>query len=991
MKLLLLFFGVVFYAYGADAFSPVTLQLQWKHQFQFAGYYIAKEKGFYREAGLDVTIHEYSDGIDPVEDVSTGKTAFATGRSSLILEQDKDILLLAAIFQSSPFVLQAVDNGTIHSLKDIKNKKVMVSSSLADLASITAMLKLEGITEYDFQAVKHSYNPQDLIDGNVDFMSSYISNEPFILSERGISSVIFDPRDYGFDFYGDILFTSKAYAKAHPEIVEKFYRATLQGWKYAFNHISETANLIYRKYNTQHKSKRALRYEGKVLKKLAFREGVPFGKIEPVRLREIANTYRLLGIESGLQKEYSDMVYQPSSDYMIALDKQEKSFLKKHEKLTLCVKSDWIPLEEVKEGKYIGMGDDLLDEIEKMGIPPFKIKAIPDVTEGIFKLRNGGCDMLSMVPHKISLSQEHNSTLNVTDHVFSFPLVIATQRDEPYITTMKSLLHQKIAVLKGYGFKKRVEKYGLVSDVVEVENAAKGLEMVDRGEVYGYIDILPSVNYMIQKLYIGNLKINRSIDDEVRFGFGVSKKYPELYSILQKAIHAIDLETREEIVREWMHNEMPEENILKRVWKWLVVIGIVQLLFLYHYHLSIQKNKALQLSLKELSTMMESMIEGILIFDKDGICLRTNKVASRLFGYTHGEMVGKHASEFVSSHSKEMVREKMKVDDQAPYEGKVLRKDGTEFDGLLRGKNIRWKGEQIRVSTVIDISEMKQLQYDLEMLNSNLEEKVRQQVEDMRYKDRIMLQQSKLASMGEMIGAIAHQWRQPLNILNINIQNLDDDFEDGLIDRKFVDEFIEENSKIIRFMSKTIDDFRNFYRIDKVKECFFVKEAIEMTTSIHKAQLQHHKINFSITGEDFCITGYKREFQQVILNLVNNASDAIRRRRRDGGMIEIILDKESVTVKDNGGGIDSELIDRIFEPYFTTKVQGEGTGIGLYIAKVIIEKNMGGKLDVVNVEDGAAFKITLEGACRLYNAKNGTRNQKKCMLEHVSEDAALLV
>jgi PAS domain S-box-containing protein len=991
MKLLLLLFTTVFVCYGAAAPSQIRLQLQWKHQFQFAGYYVAKERGFYREAGLDVTIDEYKDGIDPVEDVLTGKTAFATGRSSLILEHDKDILLLAAIFQSSPFVLQAVDNGTIHSLKDIKNKKVMISASLADLASITAMLKSEGITEYDFQAVKHSCNPQDLIDGNVDFMSSYISNEPFILKERGIASVIFDPKDYGFDFYGDILFTSKTYAKAHPDIVEKFYRATLQGWKYAFNHIDETANLIYRKYNTQHKSKAALRYEGKVLKKLAFRNGVPFGKIEAIRLREIANTYRLLGIESGLQKEYASMIYQPSSDYTIALDQEEKSFLKKHKKLTLCVKPNWIPLEEVKQGKYMGMGAELLNEIEKTGIPSFKIKEISDVAEGVFLLQNGGCDMLSMVPQKISSVKEYNNTLTVTDNIFSFPLVIATNRDEPYITAMQSLLHRKIAVLKGYGFKKRVAKYGLVSDIVEVESAAKGLEMVDRGEVYGYIDILPSVNYMIQKLYIGNLKINRAIDDEVKFGFGVSKKYPQLSSVLQKAIHAIDLERREEIVRKWMHNEKPEENILKRVWKWLVLIGIVQILFLYHYHLSIRKNRALELSLKELSTMMESMIEGILIFDKDGICLRTNKVASRLFGYAHGEMIGKHASEFISPYSKELVREKMKIDDQAPYEGKVLRKDGSEFDGLLRGKNILWKGEQIRVSTVIDISEMKQLQYDLEMLNSNLEEKVRQQVEDMRQKDRIMLQQSKLASMGEMIGAIAHQWRQPLNILNINIQNLDDDFEDGLIDRKFVDEFIEENSKIIQFMSKTIDDFRNFYRIDKVKECFYVKEAIEMTTSIHKAQLQHHKINFSISGEDFCITGYKREFQQVILNLVNNASDAIRRTRRDGGMIEIILDKRSVTVKDNGGGINPELIDRIFEPYFTTKVQGEGTGIGLYIVKVIIEKNMGGRLDVVNTGDGAAFKITLEGVCRLYDVKNGKRNQKKCMLEHVSEDAALLV
>ena len=253
---------------------------------------------------------------------------------------------------------------------------------------------------------------------------------------------------------------------------------------------------------------------------------------------------------------------------------------------------------------------------------------------------------------------------------------------------------------------------------------------------------------------------------------------------------------------------------------------------------------------KSFKMLMESTIEGIIIFDDHGMCLKCNKVAANMFGYQVKEMAGIHASKLICEESVYLVKEKMKIYNQTPYEAKVRRKDGSCFSGLLRGRNIFYNGRKIRVSTVIDISEIKQLQYDLEALNYNLEEKVAQQVEDIRQKDQMLLHQSKLASMGEMIGAIAHQWRQPLNALNINIQNLDDDFDDGLIDKAFIDDFIHHNSQIIQFMSKTIDDFRNFYRIDKVKECFSVKEAVKVTTSMQSAKLKHYSITLNITGKD---------------------------------------------------------------------------------------------------------------------------------------------
>jgi signal transduction histidine kinase len=228
-----------------------------------------------------------------------------------------------------------------------------------------------------------------------------------------------------------------------------------------------------------------------------------------------------------------------------------------------------------------------------------------------------------------------------------------------------------------------------------------------------------------------------------------------------------------------------------------------------------------------------------------------------------------------------------------------------------------------------------------------------------RKKDKLLQEQAKLAAMGEMIGAIAHQWRQPLNALNINIQNLDDDYAEDLIDAKFIDEYIETQTHIIQFMSQTIDDFQNFFKINKTKTNFSIKNAIEKTISIQSAQLKNNSISIQIVGEDFLIKTYESEFKQVILNLISNAKDAILTNTIESGTIIIDIKDKTITISDNGGGIPEDILDRVFEPYFTTKEQGGGTGIGLYMSKMIIERSMHGTLQAYNSKDGANFVISL--------------------------------
>ncbi len=251
--------------------------------------------------------------------------------------------------------------------------------------------------------------------------------------------------------------------------------------------------------------------------------------------------------------------------------------------------------------------------------------------------------------------------------------------------------------------------------------------------------------------------------------------------------------------------------------------------------------------------------------------------------------------------------------------------------------------------------------------------------------ERILVHQSRLAAMGEMIGAIAHQWRQPLNAVNAVIQDLKDAYEYGALDRNYLDRSVKNAMQQIQFMSKTIDDFRNFFRPDKMKTPFDVKQAAGEVLTLVSSQLAGKDISYRIvchvhnkTFENFTapvipcgamtILGYENEMKQVFLNLINNAKDAILNCRERGlmgpgvkGLITVAFehpgDRVVINVTDNGGGIPADILDRIFEPYFSTREPGHGTGIGLYMSKMIIENNMGGRLTARNVDGGAAFRI----------------------------------
>lgn len=291
--LLLLLFLLSLPGYGNE---PVNIRLQWKHQFEFAGFYAAKERGFYRDAGLEVTLEEYEEGVDIRREVAEGRAAFGTDYGSVIREiQNGAPLLIAANYlKRSPLALAV--RPEILSPSDLRGRRVMASRLEMESATIREMLRSYDMEEGSFIFLPESLGVEAFARGRADAISIYLPNEPFTLRRRKIPFTILDPVHYGAPLLYDLnLITSKVLARQRPDLVQAFREATNRGWRYALDHPEELVELILEKYNTQGKSREQLLYEAGEIRKLMEPEAYPIGSVDPERIRQIQQTYRKLG------------------------------------------------------------------------------------------------------------------------------------------------------------------------------------------------------------------------------------------------------------------------------------------------------------------------------------------------------------------------------------------------------------------------------------------------------------------------------------------------------------------------------------------------------------------------------------------------------------------------------------------------------------------------------------------------------------------------
>jgi polar amino acid transport system substrate-binding protein len=639
--------------------KKVTLQLSWFNQFQFAGYYIAKEKGFYKEEGIDVQIMPYRFGLNIPKSVANGQRDFGIGRETLLMQKARglDIVALYALFQTSPLVFLSLKQSGIKSIDDFRGKTIMATRNDAGEVSLRAMLNSHGIMKGDYTYKEHTHNIEDLIDGKVDVVSAYTSKSPYELQRQGFDYIIHNPTDAGFDMYSDFLYTSKDFLRKNITVVNAFKRASLRGWEYAYNHIPESVNLILKKYNTQGLSKEALTFEAHELKKLSYFHTNKLGKIEKSKLQRIYDLYNVMGI---IQRnvDLNDFVF---NTFQI-LNVNEKSYLQKKKEIKFCSSPDILPFESIEEGKYIGIIAEYLQKIETQIDTPFSLISTKARQDALNNFQEKQCDIL---PLASSFQKDKNT--NYTSAYIRVPLVVATKNNNIFIANFSDIVDKKLGVVKGFGLKKELLRENPSLQIVEVANTANGLQMVENSELYGLIDTLPSISYELQKNHMKTLKIAGKIDKDVSFSFALHKNDKELLRILEKALERLSEGSKQSVFSQWIHVKYEQGFDYTLFWKILAGIAILFFLLFLRYRVIHKYNKKIehQLDIIEKYVLLSRTdTEGIITYVSEALCRAT--------GYTKEELIGQSQSIFRHPDTPKEVFADM-------------------WDTIQSGKN--WKGE----------------------------------------------------------------------------------------------------------------------------------------------------------------------------------------------------------------------------------------------------------------------------------------------------------
>ncbi|TIH20261.1 PAS domain S-box protein [Marinifilum sp. JC120] len=298
-------------SYANKKLDKVTLQLKWFHQFQFAGYYAALEKGFYEDEGLDVTIVERDLRHNPIDQVLGGNADFGVSNSEVLLHylNGKKVVLLASLFQHSPLVFISKTQPLIHAPQDFMGKSVLMSSATQDI-ELKVLLERNNISPKDINLINRFAVPEDYFNPEIDIIAAYITNQPYYLKKEGVPYAIIYPYTYGVDFYGDTLFSSRIETTKHPERTNKFLRASLKGWKYALENPDEMIDIIIEKFGSL-KSKEHLQYEAKTIRTLVLPDLVRIGHSNPVRWEQIGDAFRKQGLTQS-KKNIKDFFFNPT-------------------------------------------------------------------------------------------------------------------------------------------------------------------------------------------------------------------------------------------------------------------------------------------------------------------------------------------------------------------------------------------------------------------------------------------------------------------------------------------------------------------------------------------------------------------------------------------------------------------------------------------------------------------------------------------------------
>ena len=554
-RLLILALLFAQFAYGGekayhDRVENITLQLKWKHSFQFAGYYAAIEKGYYAKEGLNVHLKELDADRNYLQDVVDGYAQYGISDSSLAVArlEAKPVVLVAQIFQYSPLVLISHRDSNITTPYDMIGKKVMYSlKGTGDTPFKALILKTIG----DFKQIKTSEftSYQDFIDKKVDVTSAYATSQPYWLKKQGVEVNIIDPKSYGINFYGDNLFTTQQELKEHPDRVERMKRATLKGWQYALSHQDELIDIILQKY-APHAEKDALAFEARGTYQMIMPDLTTLGSYREEKYAKVARIYHELGLVQS-EKLPDNFFYHDRKD-TIHLSAKERAWIKNHPIITVGGGPDWAPFDFVNaQGRYTGISHDYLMLIsQKTGL---KFDIIVDKwAHNLQKIKEQKIDLL----HAIYYTKERASYMHFTKPYFEM-LDYFFVRDDINVTTLKDLDGKRVAIPKGYAHGIILEKEFPKIKIVTVDTFSDAIDAVLQKRADLLFDTYTALSYVLKKDGISNIIPFKSYRGKHTFQLhmATAKDEPILAHILDTALEHISKEEKEHIYTKWIHGQ----------------------------------------------------------------------------------------------------------------------------------------------------------------------------------------------------------------------------------------------------------------------------------------------------------------------------------------------------------------------------------------------------------------------------------------------------
>ncbi len=554
-----------------ESLEKVTLQLDWKYQFQFAGYIAAKEKGFYKEAGLDVELIEYQNGIDAVQEVLEQKTNFAVSNLSIFM-QNKELVpikLLATYFQKSPHIIVA--SADIQSPNDLIGKAIMISHSDLEGGSVAALFAHFFLNKDNITIVAPSFTIEDFIEKKVDAVSAYRTNEIFELEKRNIEYNIIDPADYGYASVTGNLYTSATEAKEHPERTRKFLHASNKGWAYALENQEELISIIFDKYSKK-KSIENLRFEAVETKKLIQPDIIAIGSInQKSRLGFLKQLKR-----SSLLREDQELDVANEQSLFTA---EQQDYLQNKKEITMCVTPEWMPFESINNGVHIGIVADVISLFKQRLPIPIRLIQTKDWGESLIKAENRTCDILSLAVKTPS----RKSYLDFTKPYLDLPVVMATKNDTLFINDITEVKDKKLGIVKGYAMAEHLRLKIPGINIVDVASMHEGLAGVERGELFGYIDNLMVMGNALQHDFTGVLKVSARLADNSKLGIATRNDQPQLKEIFELLIQNTPTDELQTIYNKWVAIKQAPVVDYTLVWKLLAATVLLTLGYLFHY------------------------------------------------------------------------------------------------------------------------------------------------------------------------------------------------------------------------------------------------------------------------------------------------------------------------------------------------------------------------------------------------------------------------